>query len=277
MAKILDGRIVRDEIAGVLSRKIKSSQKKRQLVIVQVGNRADSDSYIKQKKIFGERIGVEVTHIKCPENITKNKLISVISKFNSDKKVSGIIVQLPLPVHLNPLDIIESILPEKDVDGLTSLNINKLVMNDKSGFVPATPKGIMLLLEYYKISPLGKKVVVVGRSAQVGKPAALLLMNNGATVTVCHSGTKNLAKETSGADILIIAVGKPSFIGKKYVSPGQVVIDVGINRVGNKIVGDVDFPAVKSIVRAITPVPGGVGPLTVASLFHNLLLLYEIT
>lgn len=272
MVKILDGKIVRDEIVNVLSREIKRIKIKPHLVIIQVGSRADSDSYIKQKKIFGERIGAKVTHLKFKENIIEKKLLSVILKCNTDKKVSGIIVQLPLPKHLNSFVVIEAISPNKDVDGLTSLNLKKLITNDESGFLPATPKGIISLLEYYKISLRGKKIVVVGRSPWLGKPLALLLMNNGATVTVCHSGTKNLATETKNTEILIVATGKPKLIGKKHVSKGQVVIDVGINKVGDKLVGDVDFEAVKNIVKAITPVPGGVGPLTVASLFQNLVL-----
>lgn len=272
MLKILDGKIVRDEIVDVLSREVKRLKTKPHLVIIQVGSRADSDSYIKQKKIFGERIGAEVTHLKFKENITEKKLLSVVLKCNIDKKVSGIIVQLPLPKHLNSFGVIEAISPEKDVDGLTSLNLKKLITNDERGFLPATPKGIISLLEYYKVSIHGKKIVVVGRSPWLGKPLALLLMSNGATVTVCHSGTKNLATETRKAEILIVATGKPKLIGKNHVSKGQVVVDVGINKVGDKLVGDVDFEAVKNVVRAITPVPGGVGPLTVASLFQNLVL-----
>lgn len=272
MTKILDGKIVRDEIAKALSREIKRLKTNPHLVIIQVGNRADSDSYIKQKKIFGERIGAKVTHLKFKENITEKKLISTVLKCNTDKKVSGIIVQLPLPKHLNSFNVIESISPKKDVDGLTSLNLKKLITNNESGFLPATPKGIVSLLEYYKISLRGKKIVVVGRSPWLGKPLALLLINSGATVTVCHSRTKNLATEAKKAEMVIVATGKSKLIGKKHVSPGQVVIDVGINKVGDKLVGDVDFGAVKNIVKAITPVPGGVGPLTVASLFQNLVL-----
>ncbi|MFA6078022.1 MAG: bifunctional 5,10-methylenetetrahydrofolate dehydrogenase/5,10-methenyltetrahydrofolate cyclohydrolase [Candidatus Paceibacterota bacterium] len=272
MVKILDGKIVRDEIVDFLSREVKRFKTKPQLVIIQIGSRADSDSYIKQKKIFGERIGAKVTHLKFKENITEKKLLSVVLKCNIDKKVSGIIVQLPLPKQLNSFNIIESISPKKDVDGLTSVNLKKLITNDESGFLPATPKGIVSLFEYYKVSIRGKKIVVVGRSPWLGKPLALLLINNGATVTVCHSGTKNLATETKNTEILIVATGKPKLIGKKHVSSGQVVIDVGINKVDGKLVGDVDFEAVKNIVKAITPVPGGVGPLTVASLFQNLVL-----
>jgi methylenetetrahydrofolate dehydrogenase (NADP+)/methenyltetrahydrofolate cyclohydrolase len=246
----------------------------------------------KEQKTLGEKIGAIVSHEKFPETASQGDVLSAISKHNADSTVHGIIVQLPLPTGFNESEIIEAIDPSKDVDGMTSKNVKALYEgsggaknpNGSSvGFVPATTKGIILLLEQYNINPVGKKVVVVGHSVLVGKPTALAMLNLGATVTVCHSQTQNLAEETRQADILIVAVGKPGFIGREYVKPGQVVIDIGITVVEvpgagvdepakKKIQGDIDFESVKEIVAAITPVPGGVGPMTIVSLFENLLM-----
>lgn len=272
--KILDGKVVRDAISAELLAKIRAFSEKPKLVIFQVGDRSDSNSYVRQKILFGEKIGVVVELKKYPENISEDFLLSEIGKANKDKSVHGIIVQLPLPAHILRHNIIEAVVPEKDVDGLTSKNM-ELLLEGRPNFVPATAKGIISLLEYYRIPIAGKKAVVVGRSLLVGKPAALILLAKNATVQICHRQTSNLEEETKKADILVVACGKAGLIGKEHISPGQIVVDVGINEIktadgGRKISGDVNFEEVKNVVGAISPVPGGVGPMTVASLFENL-------
>lgn len=298
MAKILDGKIIRDKIAGELKAKIQNLLPAPRLVIIQVGDNPESNTYIAQKIKFGERIGANVKLVKLPEDVTEKTFQFQISTFNSERSVHGIIVQMPIAKNLDKDSIIEMIDSEKDVDGQTAVNIKKLIENDQAGFVPATTKGILTMLEYYKIPVSGKHVVVIGRSSLVGKPTALALLNKDATVTICHSKTKDLANVTKSADILIVAAGNPRLITQDYVSPNQTVIDVGINVLpssrsdlettersdllkrpeseptGRKLIGDVDFESVSIIVKAISPVPGGIGPLTVASLFENLLDAY---
>ncbi len=267
--KILDGKKLSIEIASKLEKQIRSLETKPKLVIIQVGEREESNTYIRNKLKFAEKIGATAEHRKFTENIREEKLVKEIEKLNKNKSVHGIIVQLPLPRHLNPRVISGAALPEKAVDGSLL-------------FTPATTKGIIALLDHYKIPIAGKKVVVVGRSELVGKPTALALLNRDATVTVCHSQTKDMARETKRADILIVAIGKAKLIGKKHVSKNQIVVDVGINLVNGpstelgvkKLVGDVDFEKVSKTVKAISPVPGGVGPMTIASLFENLLDAY---
>lgn len=245
--------------------------KRPKLVIFQVGNDERSSTYIKQKKIFGEKIGFDVEYIQLDDNVSEEEIISKIKEKNADASVSGIIVQMPLPESLNSVRIIDTISPEKDADGLSSVNIKKFFVNDKSAIVPATARGIILLLNFYKIKIAGKKVVVVGRSLIAGRSIANVFLNNDATVTICHSKTKNLKEETKSADILVVALGKEKFIKKDFVKKEQVVIDVGINKIKGGICGDVDFENVSKIVSAISPVPGGVGPMTVISLFENML------
>ncbi len=290
-AKILDGKKLNEKIANELAAKIRGLTPKPKLVIIQVGNLAESNAYIARKKSFGEKIGAIVDHIKLPQDVVKQALLSEIRNLNSDSSVHGVIVQMPLPKHLDRDKIIEAIDPKKDVDGLTSTNLKLLWEGRSQGYVPATTKGILTLLDYYKIPVSGKKVVVVGRSSLVGKPTALAFLNRNATVTVAHSKTKNLKLETRNADILVIAAGKPGLITKEYVSKGQVVVDVGITAIDQlpatknqkpemelakkKLVGDVDFESVRNIVEAISPVPGGTGPMTVASLFENLFEAYN--
>ena|SRR3989344_9268972 len=304
MAIILDGKIVRDEIAEKLKSDIsfasRRTKTKPKLVIIQAGDLAQSNTYIRQKILFGEKIGAEVIHQKFRNNVDHITLAEYIYTLNSDSTTHGIIIQLPIPKHLKKDALINSINPEKDVDGQTATNVKKLIENNPTALIPATTKGILTLLNYYKIDVAGKKAVVVGRSSLVGKPTALALLNLGATVTICHSQTVNLVKETKQADILVVAVGKPNLITRDHVSRGQVVIDVGINVIDNgqstivadsskarpwktkkpglnpspKLTGDVKFDEVSKIVAQITPVPGGIGPLTVASLFENLLEAY---
>jgi len=279
MPKILDGKIVRDQIIADLKKQIGGFKTVPNLAIIKIGENPDSDAYIKNKINFARKIGVNAYIVAFPENdsakITQDMLLAAIEKLNKDESVNGIIVQSPLPAQLDWAEAVERVAPEKDVDGLCSVNVKKLLDNDKTTLIPATAKGILSLLKYYKISVKGKKVVVMGRSALVGKPVATLMMNNGATVTVCHSKTVDEDKETRTADILIVAIGKAELVGADYVKEGAVVVDVGINSVVNadgtrKIYGDVDFESVKDIVSAISPVPGGVGPMTVSSLFQNL-------
>ena len=273
--KILDGKKVRDFLAEKIQKELKRLKAKPKLVVIQVGRDERSSVYVKQKKLFGERLGFLVEHISFNETVSESKLISKIEKLNADRKVNGIIVQLPLPKKFNTVKVIDTIAIEKDVDGLNSKNLRFLLENISGGFIPATTKGILSLLDFYKIPLLGKKVTVVGRSLLVGKPTVLALLNRNATVTVCHRKTKDLKGEVRNADVVVIAAGNPEFIKKSFVRKGQIVIDVGITKVNGILFGDVDFTPVSKVVKAITPVPGGVGPMTVVSLFENVLLSYK--
>jgi methylenetetrahydrofolate dehydrogenase (NADP+) / methenyltetrahydrofolate cyclohydrolase len=273
---ILDGKKVRDSIAEKIISALKKTKASPKLVIIQVGNDERSTIYVRQKKIFGEKLGFIVEHINLNKNIKEDELISKIKILNNEKTVNGIIVQMPLPMKINSAVVIESILPEKDVDGLSSFNLMALFRGEKGFFIPATTRGILSLLDFYKVDVSGNKVVIVGRSLLVGRPTLVSLLNRNATVTVCHTKTKNLKDEVKSADILIVATGTPKLIKKDFVRKGQIIIDVGITKVGDKLFGDVDFDSVSKIVKAITPVPGGVGPMTVVSLFENLLLAYNI-
>jgi methylenetetrahydrofolate dehydrogenase (NADP+)/methenyltetrahydrofolate cyclohydrolase len=269
--KLLDGRAVREQNIPLLIGKIKGLSFVPCLVIIQIGNRPDSDAFIRAKKSFAKKIGVNEMHIQLDEKVTQDEVLSAIRKYNNDKDVQGIIVQLPLPIHLNSETIIDSIDPKKDVDGLTPFNMKRLVDGHDEAIIPATARGIRQLLKFYNIDWFGKKVTVVGRSTLVGKPISLMCLNENATVTVCHSRTSNLEEETRSADILIVAIGKPNFIGKKHIKEEQILIDVGISRQSDgTLTGDVNFEEVKDIVEMITPVPGGVGQMTVLALFENL-------
>ena len=275
MSKILDGKKLSQLLAVKLAKKIKKFKIKPKLVIIQIGDLAESNTYIKNKKIFAEKIGVEALHKKYPNNVRERRIISCILKNNRDPSVHGIMMQLPAPKRLDIEKILESIEPKKDVDGLTSINTKHLFDNNEA-FVPATAKGVIGLLEEYKIKLNGTKIVIVGQSSLVGRSAMLALLNKGATVTMCHKDTRNLERETKRAEILITAVGYPKLITRKHISKNQIVVDIGINITKNKIIGDVDYEKVRKIVKAITPVPGGVGPMTVASLFQNLLEAYSL-
>lgn len=277
MPLILDGKKINSEIKQDLSTRVAISAAdgftKPCLAIVQVGNIKESAKYIEHKKKFGHAIGMEVIHIHLPDTSTTHEVLAEINSLNSDEGVHGIIVQLPLPKHIDRDAVVEGVSPAKDVDGLTSKNIRGLWTNDKDYILPATARAVLTMLDYYNIDVSGKKVVVIGRSTLVGKPTALALINRGATVTVCHSGTLKLSDHTIEADIVISAVGLPRLITRHFVRPHQVIIDVGTTFIKDeavdKIHGDVDFPDVSDIVAAISPVPGGVGPLTVSSLFQN--------
>lgn len=282
---LLDGRKVRDDIRETLREKVEAFSSKPKLVIIQIGKNEESAAYIKQKKAFGESIGALVEHAQLPADISEVDVLSTIQRLNKDSTAHGVIVQMPIPAQLDKDVIADAIAPEKDVDGLGSANIKLLWENRKGGFMPATTKGILSLLAYYKIPVSGKRVVVIGRSFLVGKPTAHALLNADATVTIAHSKTKDLSEITRAADIVVVAAGKPHFIQRDDIRKGQIIIDVGITAVtGEKmddevpettIAGDVHFDDVKDIVGAISPVPGGVGPMTVASLFQNLVSAYE--
>lgn len=272
-AKILDGRLVSDFLLRRVEREVQALKKKRvfpRLAIVLVGKNPASLSYIRQKKLAAERVGVQATEFNLPEKTTQKKLLTLIDQLNKDKKTHAILVQLPLPPHIDVPLLIRAIEPKKDVDGFGAYNLGKMFLATEFEYLaPCTPRGIIRLLEHYKIDPAGKNVVIIGRSNIVGKPLAVMLINRDATVTVCHSKTKNSALICKKADILIAAVGKPKMIQSSMVKAGAVVIDVGTSRVDNRLVGDVDFAAVAKKAAFISPVPGGVGPLTVACLMEN--------
>jgi len=269
-ALILDGRKVAAEVLAVLKPKVAKLNPK--LVIVQVGDDPASSSYIRQKLKSCAEIGMRYEQKHLPASIPFEKLLELIDELNHDPDVTGFIVQLPLPDPLQARvpELIRAVDPKKDVDGFGAYNLGKMFLSKEFEHLPpATPAGVLLLLEHYHITVAGKHAVVVGRSNTAGKPLAIMLLNRDATVTVCHSKTKDIASCTKQADILAVAVGKPKFITKDMVKPGAVVIDIGINEVDGKLVGDVDFEAVREVASAITPVPGGVGPMTVASLLRN--------
>lgn len=240
------------------------------LAIIRVGEDAASKTYVGTKLRRAQEVGITGREYAFTAHSPEKKITDLIRRLNKDRKTHGIIVQLPLPPHFNTEKILNTISPDKDVDGLHPLNLGKLLQG-KPNFISATPQGVMELLHFYKIHTAGKNAVVVGRSDMVGKPMAALLLNADATVEICHSKTHSLAEHTRRADILVVAVGKPHFIAAEMVKEGAVVIDVGINRVDGKIVGDVDFEKVEKKAGAITPVPGGVGLLTVACLMRNVL------
>ena len=245
------------------------------LAVVIVGNNPASQVYVKNKIRACENVGFYSENIELDENISEKELLQEIDKLNKNDRIDGILVQLPLPAHINELKIIDSISPEKDVDGFHVSNIGKMVIGDETGFLSCTPYGIMQLLEEYKIEIAGKDAVIIGRSNIVGKPMALMLIQKGATVQVCNSNTKDLRKKLNKADIIIVAAGVPKLLKKEDVKEGTVVIDVGINRVDGKICGDVDYEEVAEKTSYITPVPGGVGPMTIASLIKNTFKSYK--
>jgi methylenetetrahydrofolate dehydrogenase (NADP+) / methenyltetrahydrofolate cyclohydrolase len=269
-ALLLAGRPVADALLERLKPEVKKLDPK--LVVVQVGYDPASASYIKQKLKSCEAVGMRHEHKHLPETLTLPDLMKLIDDLNKDDDVTGFIVQLPLPKHLQEHvpQVIRAIDPKKDIDGFDAYNIGKMFLSPEFEHLPpATPSGVIEMLAYYKIKVEGKHVVVVGRSNIVGKPLAIMLLNRGATVTVCHSRTKDLGAMTRQADILCCAVGSPKMITKDMVKPGTVVIDIGVSRTEEGLRGDADFDALQGIVSAITPVPGGVGPLTVASLIRN--------
>lgn len=269
MAIILDGKKLRDKIFESLKAELDKMPEKPTLAVILVGENPASQIYVRNKKKTAEKLGINSLSIEYPADISENELLSKIQELNNDKNITAILVQLPLPEHINKNKIIDAILPQKDVDGLTPYNLGKLFSGEEPYVYPCTPKGILLLLDEYNIELDGKNVVVVGRSNLVGKPVAQMLLKRNATVTMCHSHTKNLSEITKTADIVVSAVGK-NVIGEKMLKSNCVVIDVGIFRDENgKLSGDVDFENVSKISAYISPVPGGVGPMTIASLMLN--------
>ena len=272
-ATVLLGLPVKEKIKAEIQADILANKLSPTLTIVQVGDKEDSNIYIEQKKKFGASLGIVVEHLHFGNDITTPELLSYIEGLNRDTDVNGVIVQLPLPEHLDSELIIQSINPQKDVDGLTLNNISKLLQGSVSGFIPATAMAVMALLDDYHINLAGKHMVMVGRSDLVGKPTALLALARDASVSVIHSKSDNKEEMTKTADVLVVACGKTQMVNKAWIgSKMPVVVDVGINRLNGKLVGDVDFNDVLPFVSAISPVPGGVGPLTVACLFRNVVL-----
>ena len=275
MAVILDGKKLRDKILKDLEQKISAFDTKPKLVVIFVGDDSASQIYVNNKKICAQKIGIISEVINYPSDVEESILINKIQELNNDKSVTAILVQLPLPEHISKTKVIEAITPEKDVDGFTSYNYGKLFSCEKPYVYPCTPKGILLLLDEYGIELEGKHAVVVGRSNIVGRPMSQMLLKRNATVTVCHSHTKNLEQITKTADIVISAVGK-NIIKGEMLKLGCVVVDVGIFKdASGKLHGDVDFETSSKIASYISPVPGGVGPMTIASLMLNTVELFE--
>ena len=272
MYKIIDGKKISQEIKDELKEKVsalKAEGKSICLAVVQVGCDPASSVYVSSKKKACEYIGIGSRSYELPEEATEDELLALVEKLNDDSGVNGILVQLPLPKHICEEKIIRAISPKKDVDGFHEKNVGALCIGSE-GYISCTPLGIIELLKRSGIEISGKNCVVIGRSNIVGKPAALLLLRENGTVTICHSRTKNLREIAKQADILIVAIGKPEFVDDSFVKEGAVVVDVGIHRnENNKLCGDVDFEKVAPRTSAITPVPGGVGPMTIAMLMHN--------
>ena len=272
MALLIDGKRISAEIKDELKEEV--VQLKEQgitgaLAVIQVGNDPASSVYVRNKKRACEYIGIDSLSYELPEETSQDELLALIDKLNKEEHVKGILVQLPLPEGIDEDAVIRAISPKKDVDGFHPNNIANLFLGEKS-LVPCTPKGMLVLLDEIGYDLEGKEVVIVGRSNIVGKPVALLCLQKNATVTIAHSKTKNLKEVCKRADVLIAAIGKAKFFNHEYVKDGAIILDVGINRdENNKLCGDVDFDDVKDIVKAITPVPGGVGPMTITMLMKN--------
>lgn len=270
---IIDGKEIKKQILDELKEEVSKLEIKPSLVVIQVGDNDASNVYIKQKTKMADYVGYDYKHIKLSEDITTEEVVKIIDELNNDKKINGVMVQMPLPNHIDTELVQNAVIPSKDVDGLSDLNAG-LLFHNKDALYSCTPYGVMELLKRYKIQVEGRHVVVVGRSNLVGKPMSMMLTNAGATVTLCHSKTVDLSKYTKDADILISCVGKANFITEKMVKEGSVVIDVGITRSESGLCGDVKFDEVASKTKYITPVPGGVGPMTVAMLGSNVLKAY---
>lgn len=272
MAKIIDGKAISAQIKEECKEKVavlKEQGVSVCLAVIQVGNDPASTVYVGNKKKACAYIGIESLAYELPEETSQEELLSLIRELNEKKEVNGILVQLPLPAHIDENEVIRTIDPPKDVDGFHPQSVGSFMIGQK-GYLPCTPAGVIQLLKRSDIEIAGKECVVIGRSNIVGKPMAILLLQENGTVTVTHSKTKDLKEVTKRADILVVAIGKPKMITKDYVKEGAVVIDVGIHRdENNKLCGDVDFDDVEPICSAITPVPGGVGPMTIAMLMQN--------
>ena len=272
---LLDGKKIASEIQEEIAIKVAALPgRKPGLAFILVGENPASQSYVKSKKKACAHVGIVSTLIELPSSISERDLLKQIERLNQDPQVDGILVQLPLPLHIDEKIVTAAIDPKKDVDGFHPINVGKMLLGEEGGFLPCTPYGIKTLLQRYEVPVEGKHVVIIGRSNIVGKPLAAILMQKrphcNATVTVAHSQSENLKELARSADILVAALGRPYFVKKEMVKEGAAVIDVGINRIApKKLVGDVDFEAVKEVAGAITPVPGGVGLLTIAMLMQN--------
>ena len=269
MAAIIDGKQISTLVKDECRKRVETEKLDITLAVIQVGDDPASTVYVGNKKKACAYIGIKSLAIELPEETTEEELLKKIHELNEDNSVNGILVQLPLPKHINEDKVIQTISPKKDVDGFHPQSVGALSIG-QPGFVSCTPAGVIQLLKRSNIEIEGKECVIVGRSNIVGKPMGMLMLRENATVTICHSHTANLKEITKRADILIVALGKPKFITKEYVKEGAVVIDVGIHRnENNKLCGDVDFDDVEPVASAITPVPGGVGPMTIAMLMNN--------
>lgn len=272
MAKIIDGKKISQEIKDELKERVAALKEKGvevTLAVIQVGNNPASTVYVGNKKKACAYVGIRSLAYELPEETTEAELLELVEKLNKDDSVNGILVQLPLPNHIDEDKVIKTIAPEKDVDGFHPESVGRLSIGQK-GFVSCTPAGIIQLLKRSDIEIDGKECVIIGRSNIVGKPMSMLLLRENGTVTICHSHTKDLKEVTKRADILIVAIGKTKFVTADYIKEGAVVIDVGMDRDENgKLCGDVDYADVEPKAGAITPVPGGVGPMTIAMLMHN--------
>lgn len=272
----IDGREIAKQIRAKIKERIAHEKVSPGLVFFLVGDHPPSMTYVGMKEKACKEIGIRSIKVTLPGNIAESELLRQIDDYNKDPSVHGILVQMPLPRHIDETKVIRQVAPEKDVDGFHPLNVGKMVSGDTSALLPCTPLGILKLLEYEKIDPTGKEVVVIGRSNIVGKPIANLLLQKrspgNATVTIVHSKTQNLSQICRRADIIIAAIGKPNFVDNTMVKEGAVVIDVGINRTKTGLVGDVDYEKVAPRCSKITPVPGGVGPMTIAMLMYNTML-----
>lgn len=274
-AQLIDGKKISQQRIEAVAQAVKARQGKGLhtpcLAVVLVGDDPASAVYVRNKKLACQKSGIESRSYELPSETTQDDLLKLVDELNGDSAVDGILVQLPLPAHIDSQAVLERIVPHKDVDGFHPYNVGRLVVKMPL-MRPCTPKGVMTLLEAYGIDPKGKKAVIVGASNIVGRPQALELLLSRATVTICHSATQNLADEVAAADILVVGVGIPNFVKGEWVKPGAVVIDVGINRLEDgSLCGDVEFDVAKERASMITPVPGGVGPMTIATLLENTL------
>lgn len=271
---IINGKQIQENKLDEFSKQIACIDDKLKLVVIQVGNNEASNIYIKNKKNLCEKVGILFEHIKY-DSVKEDEIINKIDELNNDKKVTGILVQLPLPKEIDEKRVIDAINPLKDVDGLTTNNLGKL-FSGGNGLIPCTALGVLEILNSMEEPLEGSNIVIIGRSRLVGLPLMGLLLRKNATVTMCHSKTKNLKEIAKTADILIVAIGKKQYITEDYVKSGAIVIDVGINRENGKLYGDCDFDNVKTKTTAITPVPNGVGPLTVTMLINNVIKAYNL-
>ena len=275
MSELIDGKLVSAKIREKIAVEVADFKREFNitpgLAVIIVGENPASLVYVRNKHKACVEAGMNSIEVKMPESTTEDELLAKISELNSDANVHGILVQLPLPKHIDETRVLNSISPEKDVDAFHPVNVGKIMIGNYN-LLPCTPAGVMDLLDYYGVELSGKRAVVIGRSNIVGKPMALLLLERNATVSVCHSRTKDISEYTRAADVIVVAVGRPNFLKADMIKAGAVVVDVGINRLDNgKLCGDVDFTQVKEVASLITPVPGGVGPMTITTLLKNTL------